>query len=437
MAGCAETFNPACGNGERHAGRDGLPRRRGHPQLLGLRARLRAPGPHVRVRRLLEPALPSVHGLGVVGLLLAAGRPSQLPKRHREPAEPARLRAQARRRRCRPNPNYAWTDLTYLLHKYGRELGATTCSRAPSPTATATPRCRARRSARTPRPRASGTRCRTSPTSSRTTSSGNIQSLSELLRRRPRRGTCPAVSWIVPERDGVRAPAGSDQRRPDLRHRPRQRDHAEPRLEQHGDLPGLGRLGRLLRPRGAAERRRTGYGLRVPGLVISPYARQGYIDHQTLSFDAYVKFIEDDFLGGQRLEPADRRSSGSAPRRARGRARSWATCGTTSTSTSRRAPPVILPVQPADRSDRRRPAPHAASGPRGARSRCPAPGRCAPFELGVAGAYAWGSRQSTLNAELASGKRLRSIARTYGVTVAALRRAVLSALRDEITRAVL
>ena len=48
----------------------------------------------------------------------------------------------------------------------------------------------------------------------------------------------------------------------------------------------------------------NGYGLRVPGIVISPYARQGYIDHQTLSFDAYTKFIEDDFIGGQRLDPA-------------------------------------------------------------------------------------------------------------------------------------
>jgi phospholipase C len=48
----------------------------------------------------------------------------------------------------------------------------------------------------------------------------------------------------------------------------------------------------------------SGYGLRVPGLVISPYARHGFIDHQTLSFDAYLKFIEDDFLGGQRLDPA-------------------------------------------------------------------------------------------------------------------------------------
>src|SRR5207245_3319785 len=49
--------------------------------------------------------------------------------------------------------------------------------------------------------------------------------------------------------------------------------------------------------------RGTGWGPRVPGLVISPYAKQGYIDHQNLSFDAYLKFIEDDFLGGQRLNP--------------------------------------------------------------------------------------------------------------------------------------
>ena len=47
----------------------------------------------------------------------------------------------------------------------------------------------------------------------------------------------------------------------------------------------------------------NGYGIRVPGMVISPYAKKGYIDHQVLSHDAYVKFIEDDFLGGQRLDP--------------------------------------------------------------------------------------------------------------------------------------
>jgi phospholipase C len=37
--------------------------------------------------------------------------------------------------------------------------------------------------------------------------------------------------------------------------------------------------------------------------VISLYAKTGYIDHQTLSSDAYLKFIEDDFLGGSRLNP--------------------------------------------------------------------------------------------------------------------------------------
>ncbi len=47
----------------------------------------------------------------------------------------------------------------------------------------------------------------------------------------------------------------------------------------------------------------NGYGLRVPGLVISAYARQGLIDHQVLSHDAYIKFIEDLFLGGQRIDP--------------------------------------------------------------------------------------------------------------------------------------
>ena len=47
----------------------------------------------------------------------------------------------------------------------------------------------------------------------------------------------------------------------------------------------------------------NGYGLRVPAMIISPYAKPNYIDHQVLSFDAYLKFIEDDFLGGSRLDP--------------------------------------------------------------------------------------------------------------------------------------
>jgi phospholipase C len=46
-----------------------------------------------------------------------------------------------------------------------------------------------------------------------------------------------------------------------------------------------------------------GYGIRVPGFLISPFARGSTIDHQTLSFDAYLKLIEDRFLFGDRIDP--------------------------------------------------------------------------------------------------------------------------------------
>lgn len=47
----------------------------------------------------------------------------------------------------------------------------------------------------------------------------------------------------------------------------------------------------------------NGYGFRVPALVISPYAKKGFIDHRILSHDAYNVFIQDLFLNGQRLDP--------------------------------------------------------------------------------------------------------------------------------------
>jgi phospholipase C len=47
-----------------------------------------------------------------------------------------------------------------------------------------------------------------------------------------------------------------------------------------------------------------GYGLRVPGLLISAWARPGTIDHQLYSFDSYARLIEDLFVGGTRLDPA-------------------------------------------------------------------------------------------------------------------------------------
>jgi phospholipase C len=47
-----------------------------------------------------------------------------------------------------------------------------------------------------------------------------------------------------------------------------------------------------------------GYGLRVPGIMISAYAKAGVIDHNVLSFDSYARFIEDLFMKGARLNPA-------------------------------------------------------------------------------------------------------------------------------------
>lgn len=47
-----------------------------------------------------------------------------------------------------------------------------------------------------------------------------------------------------------------------------------------------------------------GYGIRVPGIMISPWARAGMIDHATLSLDSYATLIEDLFLGGFRLNPS-------------------------------------------------------------------------------------------------------------------------------------
>jgi len=38
-----------------------------------------------------------------------------------------------------------------------------------------------------------------------------------------------------------------------------------------------------------------GLGIRVPCMVISPYARQGYVDHKTYSFESWLKIVEERF----------------------------------------------------------------------------------------------------------------------------------------------
>lgn len=51
-----------------------------------------------------------------------------------------------------------------------------------------------------------------------------------------------------------------------------------------------------------------GYGIRVPGLVISPYAKQGYVDHRTYSFESWLRLVEERY-GVKPLTARDRQAA--------------------------------------------------------------------------------------------------------------------------------
>jgi phospholipase C len=197
-------------------------------------------------------------------------------------------------------PVYAWTDLTYLLHKYHVRWGyyvypgtqpdcgddEMTCKSLPQNPKTP--------SGWNPLPwftdvRADG-------------QLGNIQPIHNFYVA-ARNGTLPAVSWIDPtgavsDHPPANIQAGQNYVTGLINTIMRGPDWTSTAIFLAWDDWG-GFYDHVKPPRVD----RNGYGLRVPGLVISPYARRGFIDHQTLSFDAYLKFIEDDFLHGQRLDP--------------------------------------------------------------------------------------------------------------------------------------
>ncbi len=130
----------------------------------------------------------------------------------------------------------------------------------------------------------------------------NVQDVSA-FQKAAATGTLPSVSWIVPNGHDSEHPPGSVKagqawvtglindvmRSPDW--------NSTAIFLSWDDWGGF--YDNVNPPRADAN----GYGIRVPGLVISPYARRGYVDHQVLSHDAYLKFIEDDFLDGLRLDP--------------------------------------------------------------------------------------------------------------------------------------
>jgi phospholipase C len=220
--------------------------------------------------------------------------------------------AQAGPRRSRPLGSgegralgiYSWTDLTYLLDKghvswayYVQRGVQPDCDENPDETAVGC--APVAQGARTPsiwNPLPSFTDVKADG------QLGNIQDLANFYPA-AEGGTLPAVSWIAPAQpDSDHPPAnlatGQAYVTNLINKIMRGPDWDSTAIFLTWDDWG-GFYDNAIPPEVDA----SGYGLRVPSLVISPYAKQGNIDHQVLSFDAYNKFIEDDFLNGSRLDP--------------------------------------------------------------------------------------------------------------------------------------
>ncbi|HSC51062.1 MAG TPA: alkaline phosphatase family protein [Gaiellaceae bacterium] len=239
-------------------------------------------------------------------------------------------------------PDYAWTDLTYLLHahhvswryyvfkgaKPDCDDGQVVC--APVPQDSRTP------SSMNPLPRFATVR--------QDGQVGNITSISHFYAA-ARRGTLPSVSWVEPnDRVSEHPPnpitAGQAFVTNVIDTIMRGPDWSSTAIFLAWDDWG-GFYDHVVPPRVDG----VGFGLRVPALVISPYARRGYVDHQVTSFDAYAKFIEDDFLGGQRLDP---RTDGRPDPRPDVRERLPQTGDLTRDFdfSQRPRPPLLLPLRP-------------------------------------------------------------------------------------------
>jgi phospholipase C len=200
-----------------------------------------------------------------------------------------------------PNPIYAWTDLTYLLYKNHVTWGYYVVSGTE-------PDCEDNGAETCPAVKqGSNTPGIWNPLPWFDTVKGdhqlaNIQPVDKVFTA-ARNGSLPAVSWVVPsgtvsEHPPARVSAGQSYVTSVVNAVMQSPDWDSTAIFLAWDDWG-GFYDNVVPP----TVDRNGYGLRVPGLVISPYAKRGYVDHQTLSFDAYDKFIEDDFLHGQRIDP--------------------------------------------------------------------------------------------------------------------------------------
>jgi phospholipase C len=198
-------------------------------------------------------------------------------------------------------PIYAWTDLTYLLHRAQVSWAYYVVNGTePDCEDDEAMSCRPRRqNAKTP---GIWNPLPFFDTVRENGELGNIQSV-ENFYAAAAKGTLPAVSWVVPsnpvsEHPPARVSAGQSYVTSLVNAVMNSRNWGSTAIFLAWDDWG-GFYDHVVPP----TVDQNGYGLRVPAIVISPYAKEGFIDHQTLSFDAYVKFIEDDFLDGARLDP--------------------------------------------------------------------------------------------------------------------------------------
>ena len=427
MAGCAQTFNPACGNGG------------GTPDVMGYHTAADIPNywAYAQDFVLQDHMFESVASWSLPAHLYMVSEWSAYcstqgdPESCRSAIENPQNPPDFARRLGNPdpnNPNYAWTDLTWLLHKDGVSWAyyvdkgsqpdcdndaAMSC--APVSQTAQTP------GIWNPLPYFTDVQ--------QDDQLGNIESLPDFFTA-AKNGDLPAVSWITPNGTVSEHPpglisAGQTYVTGLINAIMRSPDWSSTAIFLAWDDWG-GFYDNVMPPRVDT----LGYGLRVPGLVISPYAKQGYVDHQTLSFDAYVKFIEDDFLGGQRLDPKTDGRPDSRPDVREDEPELGDLQNDFDFTQTPRAP-VILPVQP--QTDLTEPAStgSASSGSRAARRALPGVKGLRPFELAAAARYL-GMTTAELRRELASGEALRQIARAHGRTLAGVRNAVLAAVRAEL-----
>jgi phospholipase C len=217
------------------------------------------------------------------------------------PGTPPKAKSGKKHRKKTKAPIYAWTDLTYLLHKdhvsWGYYLVAGT---EPDCENDAAMSCAGvKQNAKTP---GIWNPLPYFDTVKNDGQLGNIQSVDKFYAA-AKAGTLPSVSWVVPsgtvsEHPPAPVSYGQSYVTSLVNAVMRSPDWDSTAIFLAWD--DWGGFYDHVRPPTVDE---NGYGLRVPGIVISPYARRGFVDHQTLSFDAYDKFIEDDFLHGQRLDP--------------------------------------------------------------------------------------------------------------------------------------